>query len=1523
MKKDMELTLRLNADGTAMITTVKKADNALGGLGKSAQAANDSVTKTRKGLDSISTQLARTKAQILGFIGFQAIGARLNGLVRDLSGVAQATGRWQSRLTVATGSADAAARELEFVRAKAKELHLSLRSTAEGYSSFATAAKLAGMETENVRRTFSGVSQAAMAMKLSADQQQRALIALSQMASKGVVSMEELRQQLGEAIPGAFSLAAQSMGMTEQAFSKAVAKGEILANDLLPKLGDAMQKTFADTEPDEFVAAINDMKTAWFEFFEGLDDAGTKNAMTEVLKAMTAALRAVTPLFGGLVSAIKPLMALLAGWAAYSYLPGLINKIAMATRAWATAETLLNAQLGAGLILGHIKNVKVFKGTISGTVSALSSLKGAVGAAAAAFASWEIGKWAYNNFGVVRAVSYSVVVSLIDKWDGFVTWMAQVFNHVTSFGVMAVNAIKGGFDWLVTQGKNAGLKIENFFKEMYLKLLQITKGAVEKVGSAWKSVSASVNGMMAKGLEKVRNGLQGLDKAGLVPNKLINAVSSAVAKLQDGAKDTAYHYTGLDEKIKGIGKTIAANNAQIAANNAAHEKYTANLVASTEAAVQSTLSKNSVLQQMRDEMHTYNMQDIDDYMSMVAAGQDVAKVQKTVAKEVKETNGEIEKTGTAAGKGGKGLNTLGSAAKQAADELAQMKKAANEAAAGLFGSLFPGKKLLIDMKKDAATLAKAVNGDASDAMYEFGVSVADVKEKQAELNKIISDFKAGALSKEQAKKAFDAMKGGIEGVKEEAKQTSSVLETQFKRAVESIDQSFANMWKSVLSGGKVSFKSLGDDLKNIFAETLHGLTTQRLTGWVSGIFTDAADQDGNAKTSKSAKNIMNTLTDGFDKMEKSFTSNIQDLLGVQEGTAKILGSALAGGVIGAGIGTGVSAMMGADTAIGSLGGAIGGALGNLAASSAFISGITGTLGTVISAGLPIVGSLVGSLLGSLLGRKEDPTSRAWVRADGTVSHTRDNKIDGDVTKSAGFAFWDSAKATAAIYGVQFADSLTTAMTYKVEEKGGLKYYFDLFSDVDLDGKRDGDLFYHAALAGDDANDPEKVALAMAQMTVAALAQADWSGISSTIEDAMNLVNAESMSTDDITAFNEWIDRTLLMARAFGGEVGDIGDNLEVFGGSLTKFQEYTTAAYDLITRYGENTVNDLKAYLSENAGADWADTAQSFNVITASIDMLGQTSFATNQELIAASAGITGAMGGYSEAMGLFATIFEATATKTHKAGVNYRNQKQAVDVLNAAMELSGTTYIGTTDRLREYVANLDPLSDGYAEQIRWASKMAASLSGLADASAYFADAIEGINSTISGVVSDIREDLMSDEALYNSRKTQAESLAASIAGMTDVSEIEAAVSEASALVSNMWRSLSDEQQTSGVGNWMIDYLNELDTLAAGTIETIQNQYGADNATRDGYDTVRTAAMDSVSGEITIDTAALAVEMEAAADIQVAAGDKQLAAGETMASAAQTLTSAAASLAKSAGEYGKGYDVNVTVHSVSEATEMT
>ncbi len=135
-------------------------------------------------------------------------------------------------------------------------------------------------------------------MGLSADQQQGALLALEQMISKGTVAAEELRGQLGERLPGAFQMAARAMGVTTKQLGEMLQRGEVLAEDLLPKLARELRASVAEALPGAMEgadAAINRLENAIWDLGVAIAKSGVLDLAASLAKAGTAVVRAVTP----------------------------------------------------------------------------------------------------------------------------------------------------------------------------------------------------------------------------------------------------------------------------------------------------------------------------------------------------------------------------------------------------------------------------------------------------------------------------------------------------------------------------------------------------------------------------------------------------------------------------------------------------------------------------------------------------------------------------------------------------------------------------------------------------------------------------------------------------------------------------------------------------------------------------------------------------------------------------------------------------------------------------------------------------------------------------------------------------------------------------------------------------------------------------------------------------------------------------------------------------------------------------
>ena len=129
-----------------------------------------------------------------------------------------------------------------------KGMKLPLMETMEGYTKLAAATQGTNLEGLKTVQIFKGVSTAVRALKLDSSAG-NIFMALEQMISKGSVQAQELKLQLGNAMPGAFRLAAQSMGMSTAVFTKEMEKGNIKAETFLTRFSDHLEKTYGSKIP--------------------------------------------------------------------------------------------------------------------------------------------------------------------------------------------------------------------------------------------------------------------------------------------------------------------------------------------------------------------------------------------------------------------------------------------------------------------------------------------------------------------------------------------------------------------------------------------------------------------------------------------------------------------------------------------------------------------------------------------------------------------------------------------------------------------------------------------------------------------------------------------------------------------------------------------------------------------------------------------------------------------------------------------------------------------------------------------------------------------------------------------------------------------------------------------------------------------------------------------------------------------------------------------------------------------------
>ncbi len=244
-------------------------------------SAFDSAGRKINSLDAGVASLTRS----FGLLGAAAVGGFFSvSTIRSIADANIEVQRFNNSLTVGTGSAEGAAKAMSFVRKSAEDLGLDLRTSAEQFSKLSAASKGTALEGQATRDIFLSIAKASTVLGLSADQAGGALTAVEQIISKGKVSAEELRGQLGERLPGAFQIAARSIGVTTVELDKMLKAGDLLAEDLLPALATELDRTFGDQAKNasqQLNANINRLNTAMFDLKVSIGNSGLIDFLTE------------------------------------------------------------------------------------------------------------------------------------------------------------------------------------------------------------------------------------------------------------------------------------------------------------------------------------------------------------------------------------------------------------------------------------------------------------------------------------------------------------------------------------------------------------------------------------------------------------------------------------------------------------------------------------------------------------------------------------------------------------------------------------------------------------------------------------------------------------------------------------------------------------------------------------------------------------------------------------------------------------------------------------------------------------------------------------------------------------------------------------------------------------------------------------------------------------------------------------------------------------------------------------------
>lgn len=268
----------------------------------------------------------------------------------------------------------------------------------------------------------------------------RAAVAVQQMSGKGVVSMEELRQQLGEAVPNAMQAMADAAGITMGELTKAVASGTVEAKQALSLMFVGLRAENENAAKDmmqTYTGALAQLQTSFTLFADRVGQTGYLDSLSKGMKELASIMNSAegisfaNSLGSGLTTAIDGLRQL-AQWLAKNQ------------------ELVINL----GKVVAAMVAFKLMRAGIMGVVGAGSQMVSTFATMATAIQTpFNLGATAVTRFNRAARMGLAPIPSLIFAIRGAITGLKGAFAGLTAF--IAANPI--GFVFTAAMTAVAGL----------------------------------------------------------------------------------------------------------------------------------------------------------------------------------------------------------------------------------------------------------------------------------------------------------------------------------------------------------------------------------------------------------------------------------------------------------------------------------------------------------------------------------------------------------------------------------------------------------------------------------------------------------------------------------------------------------------------------------------------------------------------------------------------------------------------------------------------------------------------------------------------------------------------------------------------------------------------------------------------------------------------------------------------------------------------------------------------------------
>lgn len=285
------------------------AARGLGGVGGAARIAGGVAS------GAVFGGAAGGTGALLGALGGPAgivAGATIGAVTGQLQGMAGSTATYaadlqKQRIALAGLTKDYGEYQnaLQRVERLSQQFQIPQEIITRQFTKLAASVIGAGGSLDDTEKAFKGVASGIRGTGGDLQDLSSALTATAQVFSKGKVSAEELRQQIGERLPGAFTLFAQSLGMTPAELDKALEGGKVSLQDF-QKFSELLFEKFGKSSEaivNGPAAAGERLQVQLSKLSENVGKllapigAAFQNVFTEIIRLINGAAVALNKLF--------------------------------------------------------------------------------------------------------------------------------------------------------------------------------------------------------------------------------------------------------------------------------------------------------------------------------------------------------------------------------------------------------------------------------------------------------------------------------------------------------------------------------------------------------------------------------------------------------------------------------------------------------------------------------------------------------------------------------------------------------------------------------------------------------------------------------------------------------------------------------------------------------------------------------------------------------------------------------------------------------------------------------------------------------------------------------------------------------------------------------------------------------------------------------------------------------------------------------------------------------------------------